>query len=156
MVYVVCVKTRRYPTDLTVSQWFIIQHLIPAAKPGGRPRSLEMRLVVAAILCLTAGGIHWRMLPSSFPPWQSVYTCFRQWRDDGAWRRLHETVRVRVRQRFGFRLQPVLRPQEQRGFSVLPRRWLVARSFAWLGLNRRLCKDDERLPESSVASIHIL
>jgi len=60
-----------------------------------------------------------------------------------------------VAQRFRFRLQPVLRPQEQKGFSVLPRRWVVERTFAWLGLNRRLCKDYERLPESSVAFIHI-
>jgi len=47
------------------------------------------------------------------------------------------------------------RPQEQKGFSVLPRRWVVERTFAWLGLNRRLSKDYERLPESSVAFIHI-
>ena len=92
MVYVVFVKTKRYPTDLTDSQWFIVQHLIPAAKPGGRPRSLDMRLVVDAILYLTVGGIQWRMLPSDFPPLQSVYTYFRQWRDDGSWRRLHDTL----------------------------------------------------------------
>ena len=67
-------KTKRYLTDLTDSQWFIVQHLIPAAKPGGRPHSLDMRLVVDAILYLTVGGIQWRMLPSDFPPWQSVYS----------------------------------------------------------------------------------
>ena len=64
MVYVVFVKTIRYPTDLTDSQWLITQHLIPADKPGGRPRSLDMRLAVDAILHLTVGGIQWRMLPT--------------------------------------------------------------------------------------------
>ncbi len=71
---------------------------------------------------------------------------------DGAYR---GSLQRWVAQRFRFRLQPVLRPQEQKGFSVLPRRWVVERTFAWLGLNRRLCKDYERLPESSVAFIHI-
>ena len=45
--------------------------------------------------------------------------------------------------------------KSEKGFSVLPRHWVVERTFAWLGLNRRLCKDYERLPESSVAFIHI-
>ena len=71
---------------------------------------------------------------------------------DGAYR---GSLQRWVAQRFRFRLQPVLRPQEQKGFSVLPRRWVVERTFAWLGLNRRLSKDYERLPESSVAFIHI-
>jgi len=43
-------NTQLYPTDLTDCQWVIIQELIPPAKPGGRPRSLDMRLVVNAIL----------------------------------------------------------------------------------------------------------
>ena len=47
-------------------------------------------------LYLTVSGIQWRMLPADFPPWQSVYTYFSKWRDDGTWRRLHDTLRVRV------------------------------------------------------------
>ena len=101
VVYVGFVKTIRYPTDLIDSLWLIIQHLIPRTKPGGRLRSLDMRQVVNAILYLTAGGIRWWMLPSDFPPWQSVYTYFRKWRDDDSWRRLHETLGVRVCQRVG-------------------------------------------------------
>ena len=65
-----------------------------------------MRLVVDAILYLTVGGIQWRMLPSDFPPWQSVYTYFRKWRDDGAWQRLHDRLRVWVRQRSGRHKHP--------------------------------------------------
>jgi putative transposase len=41
-----------------------------------------------------------------------------------------------------------------RGFKVLPRRWVVERTFAWLGQNRRMSKDYERLPESSEAFIY--
>jgi putative transposase len=41
-----------------------------------------------------------------------------------------------------------------RGFKVLPRRWVVERTFSWLGQNRRMSKDYERLPESSEAFIY--
>jgi putative transposase len=44
--------------------------------------------------------------------------------------------------------------EEPSGFLVLPRRWVVERTLAWLGQARRLAKDYERLPESGVAMIH--
>ncbi|OUC07826.1 transposase, partial [Litorilinea aerophila] len=94
-------NTQRYPTNLTDSQWAIIQDLIPPAKPGGRPRSLDMRQVVNGILYLTVSGIQWRMLPREYPPWPSVYTYFRQWRDDGTWQRIHDTLRAEVCRREG-------------------------------------------------------
>jgi transposase len=49
------------------------------------------------------------------------------------------------------RLEIVHRPPATRGFEVLPRRWVIERSFAWLGRNRRLAKDFERLIEVSTA-----
>lgn len=255
MVRIGVVKQQLYPTDLTDSQWTIIQEIIPPAKSGGRPRSLEMRQVINAILYIVVGGVQWRMLPKAYPKWQSVYSYFRRWRDDGTWQRIHDTLRARVRrrrgrhkhptagcldsqtvkvgttpngvrgfdggkrtvgrkrhilvdtqglllavlvttasvqdrdgarvllgrlvgsckklrriwvdggyrgalldwvaQRFRFRLQPVLRPDEQVGFAVLPRRWVVERTCAWLGLQRRLAKDYERLPASSEAFVYI-
>jgi putative transposase len=54
-----------------------------------------------------------------------------------------------------FRLQPVLRAQGQKGFVVLPRRWVVERTFAWLTQCRRLSKDYEVLPRSSEAMRYI-
>jgi putative transposase len=41
-----------------------------------------------------------------------------------------------------------------RVFKVLPRRWVVERTFSWLSQNRRMSKDYERLPESSEASVY--
>jgi putative transposase len=42
-----------------------------------------------------------------------------------------------------------------RGFQVLPRRWVVERTFAWIDQNRRMSKDYERLPESGEAFIYV-
>jgi putative transposase len=52
-----------------------------------------------------------------------------------------------------FRLEAVQRPPGSEGFVKLPQRWVVERTFAWLGRSRRLSKDYERLPESSEAML---
>lgn len=46
-------------------------------------------------------------------------------------------------------------PPMPTGFQVLPRRWVVERTFAWLGRNRRLSKDYELLPATSEAWIYL-
>lgn len=51
----------------------------------------------------------------------------------------------------GLRLEIVRRPVGTEGFHLLPRRWVIERTFAWLGRNRRLAKDFERLIETSTA-----
>src|SRR4051812_1529969 len=53
------------------------------------------------------------------------------------------------------RLEIVRKPKGQRGFAVLPWRWIVERTFAWLGRWRRLKADYECLPETTEALIHI-
>jgi transposase len=50
-------------------------------------------------------------------------------------------------------VQIVSKPPDQRGFSVLPRRWVVERTFAWLMRWRRLVRDYERLPETHEAFV---
>ena len=59
------------------------------------------------------------------------------------------------------RLAIVKRPEGTKGFLLLPKRWIVERTFAWLGRYRRLAKDDEYLPHTSealmqVAMIHLM
>ncbi len=236
-----------YPTDMTDSQWNIIKALVPPAKSGGRPRTLDMRMVINAIFYIVVSGIQWRMLPHEYPNWQSVYyygammehgsgfmihcepeyvskPCDTSIQPPEVWivktlvpgvrgydagknvkgRKRHILVDTLglllgvivtaasvsdpagakallqrlggfcknlrriwvdgtyrgeliawVAQRFRFRLQPVLRPEGQKGFLVLPRRWVVERTFAWLDLHRRLCRDYEVLTTSSEALIYI-
>ena len=60
-----------------------------------------------------------------------------------------------VKTTFGWVLQTVLRPVGIRGFVILPKRWIVERTFAWLARWRRYSKDYERNPKSSEAMIHI-
>lgn len=91
---------------MTDSQWDIIQQMIPPAKSGGRPRTLDIRQVINAILYIVVGGIQWRMLPKEYPKWQSVYYYFRIWRDDGTWQRIHDTLRAEVRRKQGRHKHP--------------------------------------------------
>ncbi|WP_338067456.1 transposase [Crossiella equi] len=50
-------------------------------------------------------------------------------------------------------LHIVRKPVDQRGFAVIPRRWCVERSLAWLTAHRRLARDCERHPATSEAMI---
>jgi len=86
-----------YPTDLTDAQWAILESLIPPAKAGGRPRAVDMRQIVNAILYLNRSGCQWDMLPHDLPPKSDVYFYFARWRDDGTWRRLVDALRSEVR-----------------------------------------------------------
>jgi putative transposase len=54
----------------------------------------------------------------------------------------------------GWTLELVPRPARQHTFQVLPRRWVVERTFAWLGRQRRLSKDYEALPETTETWIY--
>jgi len=92
---------RRYPSDLTDAQWTMLEPLVPAVRPGGRPAKHTRREIVDAQLYVLRGGISWRSLPHEYPPWQTVYDYFRRWRDDGTWERIAAALRERVRIKLG-------------------------------------------------------
>ena len=79
------------------AEWEIVQPLIPAAKPGGRPREVDIREVLNAIFYRARTGCAWEMLPHDFPPVKTVYEYFNQWSEDGAWERINGALVRRVR-----------------------------------------------------------
>jgi transposase len=95
-----------YPSDLTDQEWAILEPLLPLAKPGGRPRTSDLRAVINAILYLDRTGGQWRALPHDYPPWSTVWSYFRTWRNDGTWERLHTTLREQTREKQGRQSTP--------------------------------------------------
>ncbi len=86
-----------YRTDLTDAQWKVIKPLIPPARPGGRPRSVDAREVLNALLYQARTGCQWELLPHDLLPKSTVWDYFQQWRDDGTWGRITDALRRRVR-----------------------------------------------------------
>ena len=66
---------KAYPSDLTDAQWEIVRPLIPIYKLG-RPREVDLREVVNAILYLNRSGCQWDMLPHDLPARSTVYEYF--------------------------------------------------------------------------------
>jgi putative transposase len=98
---------KSYPSDLTNQQWLLLQPLLPAEVEGlGRPREVDFREVINAILYLNRSGCQWDMLPHDLPPKSTVYGYFTQWRDDGTWQRMMDTLRTEVRTAAGREATP--------------------------------------------------
>jgi putative transposase len=97
---------KRYPSDLTDEQWAVLHALIPDAKPGGRPRTVDLREVLNSLLYLNRSGCQWDMLPHDLLPKSTVYDYFARWRDDGTWQHIMDALRGQVRQAAGRQENP--------------------------------------------------
>ena len=247
-------RPKRYPSDLTRTQWKRLKRLLPPAKPGGRPREVDLREILNGIFYIARGGGSWRMMPTDLPPWSTCYHYFRQWRDDGTWSKVNDALRTQVRRKDkrpespsmgiidsqsvktteqggprgkdahkkvngrkrhlvvdtlgmvvaavvhsaglqdrdgakpvlkklvgrsprlkkiladgiynggiaewaqelgGWIFELVVRPEGETKFKILKWRWIVERTFAWLGRYRRLSKDYEGSEESSESWIYL-
>jgi putative transposase len=95
-----------YPTDLTDAQWELIRPLLPPAKPGGRPRKVDLRLVVNTILYLNKTGCQWAMLPKDLAKRSTANDYFTAWKTHGSWQALLDALRRQVRVAAGHQPEP--------------------------------------------------
>ena len=98
--------TLRYPSDLTDAEWRLIKPLIPPAKRGGRPRSVNVREVMNGIFYVLSTGCQWEALPKDLPPKSTVHDYFDLWEWDGTLERIHHTLYVACREEAGREASP--------------------------------------------------
>ncbi len=96
----------RYTSDLTDDEWDILCPFMPERSVLGRPRKVDLRAVVDAILYILGTGCQWRALLKDFPPRSTVQGYFYRWRDDGTWPWINRALVKIERQLLGRRAVP--------------------------------------------------
>ena len=101
-------ESRAYPTDPSDAQWALMEPFLPTpategrtGRPLGRPREYSYRDIVRGIFYVLRTGCEWEMMPHDLPPWHTCYHYFRQWRENGAWQKMHDALREKLRVRGG-------------------------------------------------------
>ena len=82
----------RYPSDLSDSEWALIEPAIPPAKHGGRRREVNVREVLNAIFYVLSTGCQWQALPKDLPPKSTAHSYFMLWDWDGTLERIHHAL----------------------------------------------------------------
>ena len=110
---------QRYATSLSDAEWALVCDLFESAPAhAGKPPTYSRRVMVDACCYVVRTGCSWRLLPKSFPHWDSVYKTFRRWSEQGRFERMHDRLREQWRQRAGRDVAPtiaVLDSQSTRG-----------------------------------------
>ena len=88
---------------LSDDQYRLIEPFIPPPKPGGRPRTTDMRLMLDGLFYVVRTGCQWRHLPPppAFPPWRTVYGYFRDFLAAGVWEAMRHHLVTALRERSG-------------------------------------------------------
>jgi transposase len=89
--------TLRYPSDLTDTEWALVEPLIPLAKHGGRDREVDVREVVNGIMFVLSTGCQWRYIPKDLPPKSTLHDYLVRWNDDNTLTAIHHALYVRCR-----------------------------------------------------------
>ena len=90
-----------FPARLTDAEWAVLEPLVPANRPGGRPPRYTRRALLDAIVYAVRQGCTWRALPADLPHWNTAFWYFSEWQKDGTWDRVADALRRLVRQAEG-------------------------------------------------------
>jgi putative transposase len=96
----------RYASDMRDAEWLLLSFFLGPPCRLGRPRKVDLRTIVDAILFILTTGCQWRALPKDFPPRSTVQYYFYLWRDQRLWRRINLVLVRRARQALGRNLIP--------------------------------------------------
>jgi transposase len=102
-------RPRRYPSDTDDDEWEVMAAYVPVGGTtarGGCSVQYPRRDVVDGIRYVDRTSCQWRALPADFPPWDTVYHYFRTWTRDGTLTRMHDGLRVQLRQAQGRNADP--------------------------------------------------
>ena len=100
-------KGLRLPSNLTDTEWAVLEPLLPARSLLGRPPIWTHRQIMEALLYLLRGGLPWRMLPPDiFPPATTVQHYFYSWRDCGLLLSINHALLTLAREASGREASP--------------------------------------------------
>jgi transposase len=100
-----------YITDVTDEQWEVVEPIVTYKTEeerykGGRPRTVDVRAIVNALLYMDRTGVQWRLFPSDFPPSGTIRYYFDKWTWDGTWEAVTTALRELLREQDGRNPQP--------------------------------------------------
>ena len=87
----------RYPSDVTEEEWRQVAALIPPARRGGCPRTVDIREVLKGLWYGLSSGCQWRAIPPDLPPRRTIVEYLGRWQADGTLEQLHDTLYGRCR-----------------------------------------------------------
>jgi putative transposase len=92
----------RYTSDLTDSQWVVIEPLLGKT----RKRKYAKRELMNAVLYVVRTGCQWRNIPKDFPLWTAVYRFYSRLRDKGIWDKILQYLVSETRTKAGRKASP--------------------------------------------------
>ena len=100
-----------YQTELPDEQWAVIEPIVTYQSDddrykGGRPRTVNLRRIVDALLYQARTGCQWRLLPTDFPNHNTVRYYFDKWTWDGTWVAINTCLREQLRRAHGRAADP--------------------------------------------------
>ena len=157
-------------------EWAFVAPYLTLMTEEAPQRVRSMREVFDGLRWMIRAGAPWRLMPNDLPAWEIVYQRTQRWVKAGVFEAMVHDLRAVLRLAKGRAEQPSAAildsrtvqsspesgeragyegAKRKKGCILLPRRWVVERSFAWAARFRRMARDYERVLET-LAGLHYL